>query len=68
MPKVPERPLSYGEILLKLKQVDKYKTRTKEQAKALKPRKHRQNKDKPQRHEYSYGEVMAHIRRIQNEE
>jgi hypothetical protein len=67
MTKVPERQLSYGELLHNLKLTYKSRQRIKEVKahKELKENKHRTPKV---RHEYSYYEVMEHIRRIGNEE
>jgi len=59
MTKVPERPPSYGEVLNGLYTAHRQRTRRKEQAKALRPRKHATDQ-----HEYSQGEVLAHIDRL----
>ncbi len=55
MTKVPERRLSYGELLNKLKLKEKREQRLQEQEKALKPKKPR---TQTQPHNYTYEEVL----------
>lgn len=62
MPKVPERELSYGEVLEKLKVVHRSTTRRKEMIKALTPKKRKQKVAK----EYTYQEVIDKIKDIAN--
>lgn len=64
MPKVPERPLSYGEILNSFRTVHKSKVNQRNVKKFKQPRRpKRQPKG-----DYSYGEVMRMLKRLGNEE
>ena len=68
MPDVPQRPLSYGELLNSFHQNYNHKQRVKEQKKAVRRPRKKQERPQVQRHEYSYDQVMERLKGIARED
>lgn len=73
MPNVPQRKLSYGEMLNRVRGEYAYGKRLKQRARPLcqpKPDniKRLAKEARKEKHEYSYGNVMRHLNDIQNEQ